>query len=88
MTVDSINYQNFQGSDLNNISRDVVKERLKELNKDSPAIYTTSLIKEPQEISLRAVARNNIMLEQVLQNQAKILENQEKILGSKLDTNA
>lgn len=88
MTVGSINYQNFQGSDLNNISRDVVKERLKELNKDSPAIYTTSLIKEPQEISLRAVARNNIMLEQVLQNQAKIIENQEKILGSKLNTNA
>lgn len=88
MTVSSINYQNFQGSDLNNISRDVVKERLKELNKDSPAIYTTSFIKEPQEISLRAVARNNIMLEQVLQNQAKIIENQEKILGSKLNTNA
>ena len=88
MTVDSINYQNFQGSDLNNISRDVVKERLKELNKETPMIYTTSFIKEPQEISLRTVARNNIMLEQVLQNQAKILENQEKILDSKLDTNA
>lgn len=88
MTVNSVNSQSMQSGNLNNISKEAVKDRLKELNKETPMFYTTSFIKEPQEISLRTVARNNIMLEQVLQNQAKILENQEKILGSKLDTNA
>lgn len=88
MTVSSVSSQSMQSGNLNNISKETVKDRLKELNKETPMIYTTSFIKEPQEISLRTVARNNIMLEQVLQNQAKILENQEKILGSKLDTNA
>ena len=88
MTVNSVSSQSMQSGNLNNISKEAVKDRLKELNKETPMFYTTSFIKEPQEISLRTVARNNIMLEQVLQNQAKILENQEKILGSKLDTNA
>ena len=88
MAINPISSQRVQNGDLNNISKEEVKERLNALNKETPALYTTSFIKEPQEISLRTVARNNIMLEQVLQNQAKILENQEKILGSKLDKNA
>ncbi len=88
MAINSINSQRVQNGELNNIPKEAVKERLNALNKETPALYTTSFIKEPQEISLRTVARNNIMLEQVLQNQAKILENQEKILGSKLDKNA
>ncbi len=88
MNVNSVNGQSFKGQDLNNISRDAVTERLKLLNGDTPAIYTTSFIKQPQEITLRAVARNNMMLEQILENQNKILENQNKILGNKLDTNA
>ena len=88
MAINSISSQRVQNGELNNIPKEAVKERLNALNKETPALYTTSFIKEPQEISLRTVARNNIMLEQVLQNQAKILENQEKILGSKLDKNA
>ncbi len=88
MAINSINSQRVQNGELNNIPKEAVKERLNALNKETPALYTTSFIKEPQEISLRTVARNNIMLEQVLQNQAKILENQEKILGSRLDKNA
>lgn len=88
MAINSIISQRVQNGELNNIPKEAVKERLNALNKETPALYTTSFIKEPQEISLRTVARNNIMLEQVLQNQAKILENQEKILGSKLDKNA
>ena len=88
MAINPISSQRVQNGDLNNISKEEVKERLNALNKETPMLYTTSFIKEPQEISLRTVARNNIMLEQVLQNQAKILENQEKIHGSKLDKNA
>lgn len=88
MHVNKIDVQQFKGNDLNNIPKEDVKQRLHELNSDAPIIYTTSLIKEPQEITLRAVARNNIMLEQILQNQNKILENQNKILGSKLSVNA
>lgn len=88
MHVSKIDVQQFKGTDLNNIPKEDVKQRLRELNSDAPIIYTTSLIKAPQEITLRAVARNNIMLEQILQNQNKILENQNKILGLKLSVNA
>ena len=65
------------------ISRQEVKNRLKELNNDTPAIYLTSLIKEPQEITLRTVARNNIMLDKVLANQEIIIKNQNEILNKK-----
>lgn len=88
MNVNSVSCQSFKGQDLNNISRNDVTERLRLLNADTPIIYTTSVIKQPQEITLRTVARNNMMLEQILENQNKILENQNKILGNKLDTNA
>ncbi len=88
MNVNSVSCQSFKGQDLNNISKDAVTARLKLLNKDTPAIYTTSFIKNPEEIALRTVARNNMMLEQIIENQNKILENQNKILGNKLDTNA
>lgn len=87
MPVNFVSSQRMQSGNLNNISKETVKNRLKELNKETPMI-STSFIKEPQEISLRAVARNNIMLEQVLQNQAKILENQEEIFDSILDIKA
>lgn len=86
MNVNNVNGQSFKGQDLNNISRNDVTERLRLLNSDTPMIYTTSFIKQPQEITLRTVARNNMMLEQILENQNKILENQNKILGNKLDT--
>lgn len=88
MNVNSVSCQSFKGQDLNNISRNDVTERLRLLNSDTPIFYTTSFIKQPQEITLRTVARNNMMLEQILENQNKILENQNKILGNKLDTNA
>ena len=87
MPVNFVSSQRMQSGNLNNISKETVKNRLKELIKETPMI-STSFIKEPQEISLRAVARNNIMLEQVLQNQAKILENQEEIFDSILDIKA
>ena len=88
MQINKISTQQFFGNNLNNIPKDDVKQRLKELNGDAPVFYTTSFIKEPQEITLRAAARNNIMLEQILQNQKKILENQNKILASKLSVSA
>ena len=88
MLVSKIDVQQFKGTDLNDIPKEDVKQRLRELNRDAPIFYTTSLIKAPQEITLRAVARNNIMLEQILQNQNKILENQNKILGLNLSVNA
>ena len=78
-------------SNIDNISPQEVKDRLKLLNKDTPVIYLTSLVKEPQEITLRTVARNNIMLDKVLANQETIIENQNKILnqlGNNLDVNA
>ena len=56
------------------------------MNKDTPVIYLTSLVKEPQEITLRTVARNNIMLDNILENQQIILQNQNEIL-SKLGNN-
>ena len=77
-------------SNLDYISRDDVKIRLRELNNDTPAVYTTSFIKSPQEITLRTIARNNIMLDKVLENQEVIIKNQNEILknmGNKLDIN-
>ena len=73
-------------SNINNITPQDVKDRLKLLNKDTPVIYLTSLVKEPQEITLRTVARNNIMLDNILANQQIILQNQNEIL-SKLGNN-
>ena len=78
-------------SNIDNISSQEVKERLKLLNKDTPVIYLTSLVKEPQEITLRTVARNNIMLDNILENQQIILRNQNEILnklGNNIDINA
>ncbi len=83
MAINSVSSQSMQSGDLNNISKEAVTERLSALTKDTPVFF-----RDPQKISLRTVIRNNLMLEQVLHNQAKILENQEIILGSKLDTNA
>ena len=73
-------------SNIDNIKPQDVKDRLKLLNKDTPVIYLTSLVKEPQEITLRTVARNNIMLDNILENQQIILQNQNEIL-SKLGNN-
>lgn len=73
-------------SNIDNITPQDVKDRLKLLNKDTPVIYLTSLVKEPQEITLRTVARNNIMLDNILANQQIILQNQNEIL-SKLGNN-
>ena len=76
-------------SNMNYISKEEVKSRLKEINSTTPAIYTTSLIKAPQEITLHTTTRNNIMLDKVLANQEIIIKNQNEILknqGSKLDT--
>ena len=73
-------------SNIDSIAPEEVKDRLKLLNKDTPNIYLTSLIKEPQEITLRTVARNNIMLDNILANQQTILKNQNEIL-SKLGNN-
>lgn len=86
MNINQINPQSFKGNDLNNILKEDIKERLKDINTAGPAINTSNHMS--QELTLRTALRNNIMLEQVLQNQENILENQEKILGSKLDTNA
>lgn len=73
-------------SNIDNITPQEVKDRLKLLNKDTPVIYLTSLVKEPQEITLRIVARNNIMLDNIIENQQIILKNQNEIL-SKLGNN-
>lgn len=73
-------------SNIDNITPLEVKDRLKLLNKDTPVIYLTSLVKEPQEITLRIVARNNIMLDNIIENQQIILKNQNEIL-SKLGNN-
>ena len=78
-------------SNIDNITPQDVKDRLKLLNKDTPVIYLTSLVKEPQEITLRTVARNNIMLDNILANQQIILQNQNEILsklGNNLDIKA
>ena len=78
-------------SNIYNISPQEVKDRLKLLNKDTPVIYLTSLVKEPQEITLRTVARNNIMLDKVLENQEIIINNQKEILnklGNNIDYQA
>ena len=73
-------------SNIDNITPQEVKDRLKLLNKDTPVVYLTSLVKEPQEITLRTIARNNIMLDNILTNQQIILQNQNEIL-SKLGNN-
>lgn len=78
---------------ISGISSEEVKARLKQINEDTPVIWTTSLVKEPQELSVRTVVRNNIMLEKVLDNQAQIMKNQavmmEKMgVGEKLDLKA
>lgn len=73
-------------SNIDNITPQEVKDRLKLLNKDTPVIYLTSLVKEPQEITLRIVARNNIILDNIIENQQIILKNQNEIL-SKLGNN-
>ena len=78
-------------SNIDNISPQEVKDRLKLLNKDTPLVYLTSLVKEPQEITLRTVARNNIMLDNVLANQQIIMQKQDEILsklGNNLDVEA
>jgi len=71
---------------VNGISPDMVKARIKEINSETPVIWT-NLIKSPQELSVRTTARNNIMLDTVIanqnviyKNQAQIIENQTKIL--------
>lgn len=74
---------------INNISSETVKSRIKDINKETP-VFWTNLVKEPQEISLRMTARNNLMLDQVLANQAVIIDNQNKIMekmgiGNKLN---
>ena len=56
-------------NNLMRIPSNEVKTRIKELNNETPAIFTTSVIKQPQEITLRAVAQNNIMLDNILANQ-------------------
>lgn len=77
--------------EINNISPDQVTQRVKDINKETPALWLTSLIKEPQEITVRTVARNNIMLDQILENQKQIIKSQEMIkeklgIGEKLNT--
>lgn len=75
-------------NNLMRIPSNEVKTRIKELNDETPAIFTTSIIKQPQEITLRAVARNNIMLDNILANQQVIIKNQNEILnklGNNLD---
>lgn len=75
---------------INGISTDTVKTRLKEINSETPMLWTTSFIKSPQEITARTAVRNNLMLDTVLANQKTIIENQNKILekleGKNLDT--
>lgn len=67
---------------VNGIQPNLVTKRIKEINSETPILWTTSLIKSPQELTVRTTARNNIMLENVLANQTKIIENQEKILNA------
>lgn len=59
---------------INGISSDEVKARLKEVNSDTPIIWTTSLMNQPQELSVRLEARNNIMLDKMLKNQQLIMK--------------
>lgn len=71
---------------INGITGEQVKERLKEINKDTPIVWTSSLLNSPSELTARTVARNNIMLEQVLANQKKIMA---KLgMGEKMDVQA
>lgn len=76
---------------INGITSDDVKARLKQINEDTPILWTTSLIKEPQELTVRTAVRNNIMLEKILDNQQKLMLNQNlliaKIGGGKVGNN-
>ena len=78
-------------SNINGLSSDEVKTRLKDVNKETPLLWaTTSLVKAPQEVTARTAVRNNLMLDKVLANQSTIIRNQEAIakkisLGTKLD---
>lgn len=71
---------------INGITGEEVKARLKEINKDTPIIWTASLMNAPSELTARTVTRNNIMLDKILENQAKIMDSQ-KVIMDKLGTN-
>lgn len=71
---------------INGISSETVKARLKEINEETPIFWTTSLIKSPQELTVRTATRNNIMLEKILENQSKIMEKMG--IGENLDVKA
>jgi len=78
---------------INGIPSDQVNARLKEINSDTPILWTTSLIKAPQELTARTATRNNIMLDKVLENQNTIMQNQGLMMqkmgiGQKLNVNA
>lgn len=78
---------------INGISTADVKTRLEDINKETPILWTTSLIKSPQEITARTAVRNNLLLDKVLDNQNKIMQNQSLIMerigiGEKLDVQA
>jgi len=75
-------------NNINNISSEAVKERLKAINSQTPFFWaTTSIIKAPAEVTARTAVRNNLMLDQVLENQTTIMDNQQKIM-KKLDIEA
>lgn len=78
---------------INGIPTVDVKTRLEDINKETPIIWSTSLIKSPQEITARTAVRNNLMLDKVLDNQNKIMQNQTLIMekmgiGKGLDVQA
>lgn len=62
-----------------NISPDAVSNRIKEINKQTPLLWT-NIVKSPQELTVRTTAMNNIMLEDVLKNQNEIMKNQNEIM--------
>lgn len=71
---------------INGITSEQVKDRLKQVNKDTPLIWTSSIMNSPAELTARIAARNNIMLENVLANQKKIMA---KLgIGEKMDVQA
>ena len=72
---------------INGITSEEVKSRLRQVNDETPVVFwSTSVIKEPQDLTVRMVARNNIMLEKIMDNQNKIM--QKLGIGQKLNTNA
>ncbi len=67
-------------TEINGISSADTMARVKEGRNESPIIFP-SFWKTASQAGVQLSARNNIMLDKVLENQQKIIENQTKIIN-------